>query len=54
MHHELNTAAAHHSSSSNDGQPNTVLICIIVYHAYTFIVLILPAYKWLSPFAAHV
>ena len=31
-----------------------VLFCVIVYHAYMFIVLILPAYNWLPPFAADV
>jgi len=37
-----------------------VLFCIIAYHAYMFILLILPAYagkisrKWLPPFAADV
>jgi len=30
-----------------------VLFCIILYHSYLFIVLILPAYKWLPPFAAN-
>jgi len=27
---------------------------LLFYHAYMFIVLILPAYKWLPPFAADV
>jgi len=31
-----------------------VLFCIIVDHAHMFVVLILPAYKWLPPFAADV
>jgi len=30
------------------------LFCIVVYHAHMFIVLILPAYKWLPPFAADI
>ena len=32
----------------------TVLFCITVYHAYVFIVQIMPAYKWLPFFAADV
>jgi len=32
----------------------TVLFCITVYHAYVFIVQIMPAYKWLPFFAAGV
>jgi len=31
-----------------------VLFCIIVYHAYMFIVLFSMEYKWLPPFAADV
>ena len=31
-----------------------VLFYVIVCHAYMFIVLILPAYKWLLPFAADI